>query len=73
MKKKMSTNVLTRWLKGWVSQTHQVENNDNTILDVFSVSENLKSNSLVELESFKFADVIYVLLNWGHFFYQVFE
>ena len=73
MKKKMSTNVLTRWLKRWVGLTHQVENNDNTILDVFSVSENLKSNSLVEIGCFKFADVIYVLLNLGHFLYQVFE
>ena len=69
MKKKMSTNVLTRWLKRWVG----LENNDNTILDVFSVSENLKSNSLVEIGCFKFADVIYVLLNLGHFLYQVYE
>ena len=37
--------VLTRWLAGWVSQTHQVENNDNAILDVFSVSEHLESNT----------------------------
>ena len=35
MKKKMSPNILTRRLEGWVSQAHQVENNDNTILDVF--------------------------------------
>ena len=27
-------------MEGWVSQTHQVENKDNTILDVFLVSEN---------------------------------
>ena len=37
--------VLTRWLEGWVSQAHQMENNDNTILDVFSVSEHLESNT----------------------------
>ena len=36
MKKKMSTNAITWWLEGWVSQTLRVENNDNTILDVFS-------------------------------------
>ena len=34
MKKKMSSNVITRWLEEWVIQTHQVENNDNTIFDV---------------------------------------
>ena len=39
MKKKMLTNVITRWLEEWVIQTHQVENNDNTIFDVFLVSE----------------------------------
>ena len=26
MKKKMSTNIITHWLEGWVSQTHHVEN-----------------------------------------------
>ena len=31
----MSTKILTRWLKGWVSQTLRVENNNNIILDVF--------------------------------------
>ena len=35
MKKKMSTNTLIRWLEGWVSQTHRMENHDNAILDVF--------------------------------------
>ena len=39
MKKKMSSNVITRWLEEWVIQTHQVENNDNTIFDVILVSE----------------------------------
>ena len=59
MKKKMSTNVLTLWLEERVSQTHQVDNNDNTILDVFLLSENLESNNSGELESFKYADVMY--------------
>ena len=36
MKKKMWTNVITRWLERWFSQ-RQVENNDNTILNVFSI------------------------------------
>ena len=35
----MPANVITRWLEGWVSQTHEVEINDNTILDVFLASE----------------------------------
>ena len=35
----MSSNVITRWLEEWVIQTHQVENNDNTIFDVILVSE----------------------------------
>ena len=39
MKKKISSNVITRWLDEWVIQTHQVENNDNTIFDVILVSE----------------------------------
>ena len=44
----MSTNVITRLLEGWFSQTHQVENNDNKILDVFFLVsedqiENLRS------------------------------
>ena len=39
MKKKMPTNIITSFLKGWVSLTHQVENNDNTILHIFLVSE----------------------------------
>ena len=39
MKKKRSTNVITWWLEGWVSQIRQVENNDNKILDVFLVLE----------------------------------
>ena len=38
-KKKITTNVTTRWPERWVSQTYQVEINDNTILDVFLVSE----------------------------------
>ena len=38
MKKKISTNI-TRWLERWFSQTHKVENNDNTILDVFLLLE----------------------------------
>ena len=33
MKRKMWTNVITRWF----SQMHQVENNDNTILNVFGI------------------------------------
>ena len=33
-KRKMSTNVMIHWQGGWVSQTHEVENNDNTILDI---------------------------------------
>ena len=39
MKKKMSTNVITLSLEGWISQTHQVEKNYNTIFNVFLVSE----------------------------------
>ena len=39
MKKKISSNVITRWLDERVIQTHQVENNDNTIFDVILVSE----------------------------------
>ena len=39
MKKKMSSNVITHWLEEWIIQTHQVENNDNTIFDVILVSE----------------------------------
>ena len=39
MKKKMLTNVINHWLEEWVSQTHQIENNNNTIFDVFLVSE----------------------------------
>ena len=35
----MSSNVITHWLEEWVIQTHQVENNDNTIFDVILVSE----------------------------------
>ena len=38
MKKKTSANVITWWLEGWVSQTHQVWSN-NRILDVFLVSK----------------------------------
>ena len=48
----MSTNAITRWLEGWVSQTHPVEKNDNTIL---VSEEELKE----ELKSFKFANFMY--------------
>ena len=47
----MPTNIITRFLEGWVSLTHQVENNDNTILHIFLVSEiqieNLKKKKKV--------------------------
>ena len=36
MKKKMWTNIITCWLERWFSQ-RQVENNSNTILNVFSM------------------------------------
>ena len=39
MKKKISSNVITRMLEEWVIETRQVENNDNTIFDVILVSE----------------------------------
>ena len=51
MKKKMSANAIACWLEGWVSQTHQVKNNDNTILDVLTPQG--------ELKSFKFANFMY--------------
>ena len=60
-KKKMPANVITRWLEGWVSQTHEVEINDNTILDVFFSVRGPNRTPWEELKSFKFAN--YVLLN----------
>ena len=39
MKIRMSTNNKTFSLEAWASQKCQVGNNDNTILDVFLVSE----------------------------------
>ena len=42
--KKIKTKVTSRWLEGWVSQTHQVEDNDNKILDAFSYQKT-KSNT----------------------------
>ena len=39
MKTKTSTNNKTCLLEAWASQTYQVENNANTILDVFLESE----------------------------------
>ena len=44
MKKKMSTNVITHWLEQWISQRHQMEINDNKILDVFLVSGDQKEH-----------------------------
>ena len=41
-KKKMSTNVMIHWLGGWVSQTHEVENNNNTILDILGSENQIK-------------------------------
>ena len=47
MKKKISTNAITLWLEALPagrmdSQTHQVENNDDTILNVFYQIEHLR-------------------------------
>ena len=39
----MSTNFITRWFKGWLTQTHEVENN-NTIVDGFQYLQT-KSNT----------------------------
>ena len=58
MKKKMSANAITCWLEGWVSQTHQVKNNDNTILDVLSIRRPNQTPQ-EELKSFKFANFMY--------------
>ena len=41
----MSTKIITRWLKGWVSQTLRVENNNNIILDVFYNQKTRLNNS----------------------------
>ena len=38
----MSTNVMILWLGGWVSQTHEVENNDNRILDILGSENQIK-------------------------------
>ena len=57
MKKKMSTNIIIHWLEGWVSQT-QVENNNNTILDVFSIRRPNQTPQ-EQIKSFKFANVMY--------------
>ena len=51
----MSTNVITRLLEGWFSQTHQVENNDNKILDVFFFSIRRPNRKPQELKCFKLA------------------
>ena len=42
MKKKVSTNAMTCWLEGWISQTHQLENNDNAILDILVSGNQIK-------------------------------
>ena len=47
MTKKMSTNAINRWLEGWVSQTHPVEKNDNTILVSEDQIQHLRRNSKV--------------------------
>ena len=54
----MSTNTITRWLKRWASQTHQVEINDNTILDVFSIRRPNRTPQ-EELKNFELANFIY--------------
>ena len=59
MKQKISTNAITRWLGGWVSQTDQVENNVNTTLDVLFSIRRLKRTTQEELKSFKFASFMY--------------
>ena len=50
MKKKMWTNVITRWF----SQMHQVENNDNTILNVLVSKDQIehlrRSKNVLNLE-----------------------
>ena len=58
---KMSSNVITHWLERWVSQTHQMENNNNTILDVFNYQKT-KSNTSGGVKNFKFASVIFTKL-----------
>ena len=58
IRKRRRQPTLTRWLKGWVSQTHQLKNNDNTILDVFFSIRGPNQTSQEELKSFKFAIVI---------------
>ena len=55
MKKKISINAITCWLNGWVSQTDQVENNDNTILDALSIRRTNRTPP-EEIKSFKFAN-----------------
>ena len=59
MKKKISTNAITRWLGGWVSQTELVENNVNKTLDVFFSIRRPKQTTQEELKSFKFASFMY--------------
>ena len=54
MKKKMWTNVITRWF----SQMHQVENNDNTILNVFSIKRPNRTPQ-EEQKCFKFGNFMY--------------
>ena len=63
MKKKVWTNVITRWLERWFIQT-QVENNGNTNLNVFSVRRPNRTPQ-EEQKRFKFAK-FYVLLNLKH-------
>ena len=50
MKRKMWTNVITRWF----SQMHQVENNDNTILNVLVSKDQIehlrRSKNVLNLE-----------------------
>ena len=60
MKKKTSTNAITSWLEALLagrmgSQTHQVENNDDTILNVFLPNRTPQE----ELKNFKFANSMY--------------
>ena len=61
MKKKISANVITYWLEGCVSQTHQMGNNGNTIYNFGCFFSNERSNQTPqeELRSFKFVNVMY--------------
>ena len=57
----MSSNVIIHWLERWVSQTHHMENNNNTILDVFNYQKT-KSNTSGGVKNFKFASVVFTKL-----------